>query len=96
MTRIVLAEAAREDRHAITAHTVERFGIRQARRLRANFERVLNLLADTPTIGHLRDELDPPGHTFLRIPVDSDHRFQCKPITDSIANRSPVPEPTDH
>lgn len=64
MTRIVLAEAAREDRRAITAHTVERFGIHQARRLRANFERALNILADTPTIGHLRDELDPPGHTY--------------------------------
>lgn len=32
--------------------------------MRANFERVLSILADTPTIGHLRDELDPPGHSF--------------------------------
>ena len=37
-----------------------------------------------------------PPPSFLRIPVDSDHPFQCKPITDSIPNRSPVPEPTDH
>ena len=64
MTRIVHAEADREDRRAITAHIVERFGIHQVRRLRANFERVLNILADTPTLGHLRDELAPPGHTF--------------------------------
>ena len=64
MTRIGFSEAARDDRRAITAHTVEQFGIHQARRLRTNFERVLNILADTPSIGHLRDELDPPGHAF--------------------------------
>ena len=32
----------------------------------------------------------------LRIPVETDHPFQCKPITDSIPSRSPVPEQTDH
>lgn len=64
MTRIVFSEAARNDRRAITAYTVEQFGLRQVRRLRANFERVLNTLADTPMIGRLRTELDPPGHTF--------------------------------
>jgi len=25
---------------------------------------VLNILAGSPAIGHLRDELDPPGHAF--------------------------------
>lgn len=64
MRRIVFSDAARDDRRAITAQTVERFGIGQARRLRANFERVLNILAETPSIGRLRQELDPPGHTF--------------------------------
>ena len=64
MTRIVFSEAARDDRRAITAYTVEQFGIHQARRLRAHFERVLNILAGAPTIGRLRGELDPPGHTF--------------------------------
>ena len=64
MTRIEFSEAARNDRRAITAYTVEQFGLRQARRLRDNFERVLITLADTPTIGRLRTELDPPGHTF--------------------------------
>ena len=33
---------------------------------------------------------------LLRIPVDIDHPFHSIPITDSIPNRSPVPEPTDH
>ena len=64
MTRIVFSEAARDDRRAITARTVGQFGIHQARRLRANFERVLNILAGSPAIGRLRDELDPPGHAF--------------------------------
>ena len=45
MTRIVFSEAGRNDRRAVTAYTVEQFGLRQARRLRANFERALNTLA---------------------------------------------------
>ena len=32
----------------------------------------------------------------MRIPVEIDHPFHSIPITDSIPNRSPVPEPTDH
>ena len=64
MTRIAFSVAARDDRRAITAYTVERFGIHQARRLRARFERVLNTLADTAMIGRTRHELDPPGRTF--------------------------------
>ena len=62
--RIVFSEAAREDRRAITATTVERFGMAQARRLRTNFARVLDTLADNPSIGRRREELDPPGHSF--------------------------------
>ena len=64
MSRISFSVAAREDRRAITAYTVDRFGIHQARRLRDRFERVLNTLADTPMIGRPRHELDPPGRTF--------------------------------
>jgi toxin ParE1/3/4 len=69
MARIAFSEAARDDRRTITTHTVERFGVDQARRLRANFERVLNTLADTPTIGRPRPELDPPGRTFRYLVV---------------------------
>ena len=64
MTRIVFSEAARADRRAITAYTVERFGIGQARRLRANVERTLDTLAGSPGLGHRRPELDPPGRSF--------------------------------
>lgn len=44
----------------------------------------------------------PPGtgKTWLakrmRIPVETDHPFQCKPITDSIPSRSPIPVDADH
>jgi len=31
----------------------------------------------------------------LRIPVQTDHRFRSKSITDSGANRSPIPEQID-
>jgi len=32
----------------------------------------------------------------LRIPVETDHPFQSKPITDSIPSRSPIPVDADH
>ena len=32
----------------------------------------------------------------LRIPVETDHPFQSKPITDSIPSRSPIPADADH
>ena len=64
MSRVVLSEAARVDRREITAHTVEHFGIGQARRLRDHFQAVLNSLAESPLIGRTSGELDPPGHTF--------------------------------
>ena len=37
-----------------------------------------------------------PGARNLRIPVETDHPFQCKPITDSIPSRSPIPVDADH
>lgn len=64
MNRVVLSEAARSDRRAITEYTVERLGVGQARRLRDRFEAALNSLAESPLIGRTRKELDPPGHTF--------------------------------
>lgn len=64
MNQVVFSEAARADRRAITDYTVERFGIGQARRLRANFARAVQTLAATPRIGSLREALDPPGRRF--------------------------------
>jgi len=32
----------------------------------------------------------------VRIPVETDHPFQSKPITDSIPSRSPIPVDADH
>lgn len=64
MSRVVLSEAARNDRRAITAYTVDRFGIKQARRLRDQFEAAMNALAEPPLIGRPKEELDPPGYRF--------------------------------
>ena len=64
MSRVVFSEAARIDRREITARTVKRFGIAQARRLRDRFQVALSSLAQSPLIGHTNEELDPPGHTF--------------------------------
>ena len=64
MTRLTLSDAARIDRRAITAYTVERLGIPQARRLRDHFQATVESLAESPLIGCTMEELDPPGHTF--------------------------------
>ena len=61
MSRIVFSRASREDRREITTHTVKRFGLQQARRLRQQFEAALRTLASAPLSGRLREELDPPG-----------------------------------
>ena len=64
MSRIEFSAVARLDRRAITAYTVERFGLDGARRLRDRFRKVLALLADSPGMGRRRSDLDPPGHSF--------------------------------
>jgi len=64
VTRVVLSAAARIDRREITAYTVERFGLAQARRLRDRLEATLDILAESPLIGRAHSELDPPGRVF--------------------------------
>ena len=64
MSRVVLSEAARDDRRELTAFTMKRFGIGQARRLRDLFQTTLNNLAESPLIGRTNEELDPPGQSF--------------------------------
>ncbi|TDJ69151.1 MAG: type II toxin-antitoxin system RelE/ParE family toxin [Planctomycetota bacterium] len=64
MSRVVFSEAARIDRRSITAYSVERFGIEQARRLRERFQATLNALAEPPLLGRTNEDLDPPGHSF--------------------------------
>jgi plasmid stabilization system protein ParE len=65
MSRIVLSAAARADRRAVTAYTVERSGVHQARRLRDRFAQVFNILAHKPAIGRLRPELGSRHRTGL-------------------------------
>jgi plasmid stabilization system protein ParE len=84
MTRIVFSEAARLDRREITAYTVRRFGIQQARRLRDCFEAALNTLADSPLIGHTHEELDPPGRAFRYQVVMKSFIIVYEPADDGI------------
>jgi plasmid stabilization system protein ParE len=69
MTRIVLSEATRSDRRAITAYSVEHFGVEQTRQLRDKFEAVLTLLAASPQLGRTNPSLDPPGKSFRYFPI---------------------------
>lgn len=64
MTRVVFSAAARVDRREITAWTVQRFGIEQARRLRDRLESALHDLGSAPDVGRPDEELDPPDRSF--------------------------------
>ncbi|MCA8953596.1 MAG: type II toxin-antitoxin system RelE/ParE family toxin [Planctomycetes bacterium] len=84
MSRIVLSEAARIDRREITAYTVDRFGIRQARRLREQFQAALERLPESPTLGKARRELDPEGHSFRYFVVMKSFIIVDEPANDGI------------
>lgn len=84
MSRVVLSEAAREDRRAITRYTVRQFGVQQARRLRDRFEATLSLLADAPLAGHPNEELDPPGRSFRYFVVMKRLIIVYEPTPDGI------------
>ena len=84
MSRVVLSEAARHDRREITAYTMKRFGVQQARRLRHRFEAELNALAESPFIGHTEEELDPPGHSFRYSVVMKSFIIVYEPTEDGI------------
>ena len=45
--QVVLSKAARKDRREIAAHTVRRFGVKEARRLRQKLEKKLTALENT-------------------------------------------------
>ena len=84
MSRVVLSEAARDDRREITAYTVERFGIGQARRLRDLFQTTLNNLAASPLIGRTNEELDPPGRSFRYFVVMKGFLIVYEPTDDGV------------
>ena len=84
MSRVVLSEAVRDDRREITAFTVERFGIGQARRLRDQFQTTLNNLAESPLLGRTNEELDPPGRSFRYFVVMKSFIIVYEPTEDGI------------
>ena len=84
MSRVVLSEAARVDRREITAYTVERFGLGQARRLRDRFQATLNSLAESPLLGRTNEELDPLGRSFRYVVVMRSFIIAYEPTDDGI------------
>ena len=84
MKPIEFSEAAIADQDSITAYTVEKFGIKQARRLRANFERALGALAANPNIGRARKDLDPGGRSFRYFVVMKLFIIVYQPTEDGI------------
>ena len=84
MKRVVLSKAARKDRREITAYTVRRFGVKEARRLRHKFEKRLTSLTDFPMTGHTNGELDPPGYTLRYATVSQVFIIVYQPAEDGI------------
>ena len=81
---VVFSAAARADRRAITAYTVERFGIEQARRLRTHIEATIGSLAKAPFTGHRREDLDPPGRSFRYLTVLKSFIIVYEPVEDGV------------
>ena len=84
MNQVVFSRAAVEDRRAITAYTVGRFGVGQARRLRDHFEATLQRLLLFPNSGQLRPEIDPDGRTFRYVVVSKSFILVYEPHSDGI------------
>jgi toxin ParE1/3/4 len=84
MSKVVFSKAAGADRRAITAYTVKRFGVQQARRLRERFEATIAALAAAPHTGHRREDLDPPGRSFRYLSVLKTFIIVYEPTDDGI------------
>jgi len=84
MSRVVLSEAVRRDRREITARTVERFGVQQARRLRDGFGAALTALAESPFLGRASEASDPSGHSFRYSVVMKSFIIVYAPAEDGI------------
>ncbi len=84
MSKVIFSKAARADRRAITAYTVKRFGIKQARRLRERFQATIDSLAAAPLTGHRRVDLDPPGRSFRYLSVLKTFVVVYEPVDDGI------------
>ena len=84
MSKVVFSKASAADRRAITAYTVKRFGVQQARRLRERFEATIAALAAAPLTGHGREDLDPPGRSFRYLSVLKTFIIVYEPTGDGI------------
>lgn len=84
MSKVVFSRTARSDRREITAYTVKRFGLEQARRLRQTFQTKIASLARAPMTGHRREELDPSGRSFRYLTVLKSFIIVYEPAEDGI------------
>jgi len=64
VTKVLLSPAARDDLYRIDDYTLERFGLRQARRALGIIEEAFQMLAAFPASAPHRPEFDPPGRRF--------------------------------
>ena len=64
MIRIVFSPAARTDLDRIDDYTIEKFGLRQARKTLDTIQGELEALALHPRSAQERPEFDPPGRRF--------------------------------
>lgn len=84
MRRFTLSRSAALDLNEIDLQTIERFGFDQADRTDAALYEAMHSLADMPTMGHRREDLDPPGRQFLYWPVLRRYLIVYQPSEEGI------------
>lgn len=82
--RLVFSARARADRRQIAAHTLQRFGVAQAKALRTRLERTLKLITDAPSLGAARPDLDPPGRSFRYVVAMRTFVIVYEPTEDQV------------
>ncbi len=65
MSRFTLSPAAEVDLLEIDLQTIQRFGFAQSEVTESKFYATFQALAAEPLSGHAREDLDPPGRSFL-------------------------------
>lgn len=84
MKRFVFSRAAELDIQQLDDATIEKFGLSQAIANREALHSVLRRLAENPQIGHLREDLSPPGRPFLYWTILGRFMIVYEPVEDGI------------
>lgn len=84
MPVLLLSKDASDDLHNIIIQTVLLFGVRQAQKTNDAFRQAMESLAQMPSMGHQRTDLDPAEKQFLYWTVLRRFLIIYQPVVDGI------------